>query len=294
MNMRDLPPTAACPATPCEEWAGEVDGAVLLRASPRLRRLMAEKRIFFGRDGNALGDGDVLALDRRARIEPYACFAAGLQPCTLGAFSIVESALPPDTQVGRYSTIADGVTVFGDRLPMEWACMSPLGYDAGTWRSCAAARQDFGLAGEHVVRPHKLREPAPRIGHDVWIGQHARLARGITIGHGAVVAAGAVVTRDVPPYSVAAGTPARPVRLRFPEALVQQLLQSRWWEFDASVLDTCGYREPWRFVRAVAALAPAERWHPQALAAQDLLDELAGNAEATGAREQHQADGIDE
>jgi carbonic anhydrase/acetyltransferase-like protein (isoleucine patch superfamily) len=68
------------------------------------------------------------------------------------------------------------------------------------------------------------------IGHDVWLGSQAMIMSGVTIGHGAVVAARAVVTRDVPPYAIVAGNPARAMRLRLPEAQVEALLASRWWE----------------------------------------------------------------
>jgi acetyltransferase-like isoleucine patch superfamily enzyme len=70
------------------------------------------------------------------------------------------------------------------------------------------------------------------IGSDVWIGQGARLMQGIRIGHGAVVAAGSVVTKDVPPYAIVGGVPARTLRQRFSEAVIQRLLEISWWELD--------------------------------------------------------------
>lgn len=67
------------------------------------------------------------------------------------------------------------------------------------------------------------------IGHDVWIGSRAFVRRGLTIGTGAIVGAGAVVLRDVPPYAIVAGVPARPIRNRFSQDLVERLLASEWW-----------------------------------------------------------------
>lgn len=69
------------------------------------------------------------------------------------------------------------------------------------------------------------------VGNDVWIGYEAVILSGVTIGDGAVVAARAVVTRDMPPYTVVGGVPARAIRRRFPEDTVQSLLKTRWWDW---------------------------------------------------------------
>lgn len=70
-----------------------------------------------------------------------------------------------------------------------------------------------------------------RVGHDVWIGARAIILSGVTIGHGAVVAAGGVVARDVPPYAIVAGNPARHVKWRFDEETVRGLLEIEWWNW---------------------------------------------------------------
>ena len=69
------------------------------------------------------------------------------------------------------------------------------------------------------------------IGNDVWIGQRAILMSGVTVGDGAVIGAGAVVTRDVPPYAIVGGNPARIIRYRFDGSTIEGLLSIRWWEW---------------------------------------------------------------
>ncbi|XDA97928.1 DapH/DapD/GlmU-related protein [Sulfitobacter sp. LCG007] len=74
------------------------------------------------------------------------------------------------------------------------------------------------------------------IGHDTWIGAGAMIKPEVTLGHGAVVAAGAVVTRDVDPYTIVAGTPARPLRLRQPREIADRLIALAWWDWPHDAL----------------------------------------------------------
>lgn len=69
------------------------------------------------------------------------------------------------------------------------------------------------------------------IGSDVWIGYEAVILSGVRIGDGAIVAARAVVTKDVPPYTIVGGVPARPIRRRFPDEAVEELLKLKWWDW---------------------------------------------------------------
>ena len=74
------------------------------------------------------------------------------------------------------------------------------------------------------------------IGNDVWIGQRAMIMGGVKIGNGAVVGAGAIVTKDVPPYAIVAGVPAKIIRYRFPEEVISKLEDSKWWKLPDDVL----------------------------------------------------------
>ena len=74
------------------------------------------------------------------------------------------------------------------------------------------------------------------IGNDVWIGSSVKIMPGIHIGNGAVIGAGAIVTRDVPPYAIVGGVPARIIKYRFSDSIIQLLEESKWWEFDEKLL----------------------------------------------------------
>ncbi len=74
------------------------------------------------------------------------------------------------------------------------------------------------------------------IGNDVWIGYEAVILSGVTIGDGAIIAARSVVTRDVPPYTIVGGVPARPIRKRYDEATIAHLLQLQWWDWPEAKL----------------------------------------------------------
>ena len=69
-----------------------------------------------------------------------------------------------------------------------------------------------------------------RIGSDVWIGSHVIVMGGVTIGDGAVVAAGSIVTKDVPPFAIVGGVPAKIIKFRFPSETIKRLLEIRWWD----------------------------------------------------------------
>ena len=71
-----------------------------------------------------------------------------------------------------------------------------------------------------------------RIGHDTWIGHNAQVKPEVTVGHGAVIAAGAVVTRDVAPYMIVAGVPAKPLRARLAPDLAERMMALAWWDWD--------------------------------------------------------------
>lgn len=83
-----------------------------------------------------------------------------------------------------------------------------------------------------------------KIGNDVWIGTGSQILLGVTIGDGAIIGAGSVVTKDVPPYSVVGGIPAKVIKKRFPDEIITRLLQLKWWEYGADIMEGLDITEP--------------------------------------------------
>lgn len=91
------------------------------------------------------------------------------------------------------------------------------------------AHAEFG--SEWELKPFNTAPKNPVIGHDVWIGNDVVLKGGIIIGEGAIIAANSVVTKDVPPYSVVAGVPAKVIKYRFEQDVINELLKLKWWDY---------------------------------------------------------------
>lgn len=100
--------------------------------------------------------------------------------------------------------------------------------------SIGAAKHRLDQISSHPAIADQIYDHV-EIGHDVWIGDQAIVLSGVTIGTGAVVGAGAVVTKDVPPYAIVGGIPAKLIRMRFDARTVERLLASCWWEYGDAV-----------------------------------------------------------
>lgn len=159
--------------------------------------------------------------------EPFRLFSnIQLMDFRGGAFSYCspQSTLL-QTDVGRYCSLGPRATIMTQH-PMDTLSTSPLLYEPL-----------FAPPFDTPNRPDTKKLPLTTIGNDVWIGSGVFIKAGVRIGDGAVIGAGSVVTKDVAPYMIVGGSPARPIRLRFPEATVERLLRVRWWQYNLVALD---------------------------------------------------------
>lgn len=154
-----------------------------------------------------------------------------------------------DTKIGAFCSISDHVYIGGAEHPMDWVSTSPVFQDVKYISGSAKRFAKFEL------QPPKITE----IGNDVWIGHNVTIKQGVTIGDGAVVGSNALVTKDVPPYAVVGGIPAKVIKFRFDEEIIALLLKSRWWELDEKKLSeyACLIKDPRAFIESISKDANA-------------------------------------
>lgn len=181
---------------------------------------------------SGLGPAKYLAVG--SRIEGPTSILSTVAPgafLDVGAFCNLSGGSINNVTVGRYCSIASGVTIGPHEHPTNWLTTSRTAYypQVNDWDSLVSPAQ---AADIHAMkRPFADSCPITTLGPDVWIGQGAFLKAGITVGAGAIIGARATVLRDVPPYAIMVGTPARVMRFRFPEPVVARLLASAWWRY---------------------------------------------------------------
>lgn len=148
-----------------------------------------------------------------------------------------------NAEIGSFCSIASDVKIGGVAHPVHFVSTSPVFLSHKDSVKAKFAQHDY------------LPMVKTTIGHDVWIGEGTFIKAGVCVGTGAVVGMGAVVTKDVPPYTIVAGNPARVIRKRFSDELIQSLLATAWWERSDAELRRLGsfVNDPETFVNKLLA-----------------------------------------
>jgi acetyltransferase-like isoleucine patch superfamily enzyme len=131
-------------------------------------------------------------------------------------------------KIGKFCSFAENITVLlGVDHRVDWVTTYPF--------SSKEANNEW--PGGLGITGHPLNKGNMEIGNDVWVGYGAIICSGVNIGDGAVVGAGSVVTKDVEPYSIVVGNPARELKKRFSDEVIAELLRIKWWDWDKEKID---------------------------------------------------------
>ena len=141
-------------------------------------------------------------------------FVGDYSCCRIGRYTYISSGYIENAIIGSFCSIANNVTIGPGNHKTQTLSTYPI------FARVLKSNQNSDFETE---------EPAV-IGNDVWIGQNAVIMSGVKVGNGAVVAAGAVVTRDIPPYQIWGGVPAKLIRVRFNEEKIHWIESVKWWE----------------------------------------------------------------
>jgi phosphonate metabolism protein (transferase hexapeptide repeat family) len=150
--------------------------------------------------------------------------------CELGDYSyLARGSEAIYTSIGKFCCIAANARLNALNHPLERISQHNITYRPNEYFLYGKLDKDFR---------ERRRAARVEIGHDVWIGHGAIVLPGVKIGHGAVIAAGAVVTKNVEPYAIVAGVPAKRIKWRFPKSIRERIIRLAWWDWPADKLAT--------------------------------------------------------
>ena len=166
----------------------------------------------------------------------------------IGAFSIIDmrnvrsvtsNCCIDAERIGRFCMIAHGVNIGFANHPASFLSANSVFKYEHAFAKDWITKPDADAIKRFKDKYYKAcQKPLPIIGNDVWIGFGATVLNGVTIGDGAVVGAGAVVTKDVPPYAIVGGNPAKIIKYRFDEKTIETLQKIQWWDYGVDIC--CG------------------------------------------------------
>jgi acetyltransferase-like isoleucine patch superfamily enzyme len=149
----------------------------------------------------------------------------------VGAFCSIADAKLGNVSFGRYCAVAGNVAIGMHEHPTDWLTISRISHvpEMHDWQNILS--RSVPERSNFKGTPFSRSSPETEIGNDVWIGYGAYIRAGVKIGNGAIIAAHSVVTKDVPAYSIAAGVPAKVVKMRFSNEIIDLSERVQWWSY---------------------------------------------------------------
>jgi len=159
---------------------------------------------------------------------------------TIGAYTYVRRGCrlsPALHSIGRYCSIAPDVKIGDGNHPTDWLSTHPFQWGA---TPLVPKRDDY----PKFSKPNS----SITIGNDVWIGTNVVITPNVNIGDGAIIAAGAVVVKDVPPFAIVGGIPAKVIRYRFSNDIIERITAVKWWKYTPDSMHGVSFDEPLRAI----------------------------------------------
>ena len=163
----------------------------------------------------------------------------------------------PQTKIGKFCSISHQVFLGTSQHPTS--CLTTHGFIL--WRQCPTIDNLITLPEENIVNFWDKVCPPITIGNDVWIGLRSIIMDGVSIGDGAIIAAGAIVTKDVPPYAIVGGIPARVIRYRFDDATIEKLLRLKWWDYPKEYIEQLPFADISKCIELLETWAKRDEPH---------------------------------
>lgn len=187
-----------------------------------MRRLLVLIKNILSISKRLFGHIALFCVLQEADVDKTAAICSGVRfyRSKLGKYSYVgNNSFVTDTDIGSFTSISTDCYIGGATHPTDWVSTSSVFHKWENIMKKNFARHDFEIFGH------------TSIGNDVWIGNRVMIKSGITVGDGAIVGMGSIVTKDIGPYEIWAGNPARFIRKRFDDETVEDILKLNWWNW---------------------------------------------------------------
>jgi acetyltransferase-like isoleucine patch superfamily enzyme len=209
-----------------------------------MRRLLVLLKNIISMPSRMFNQIAFLAILQNSEIDNTAAICSGVKfyRGKLGKYSYIgNNSFVIDAKIGNFTSIAQDCYIGGPSHPIDWVSTSPVFHKWDNIMKKNFARHEFEIFQKTII------------GNDVWIGNKVMVKAGVKIADGAVIGMGSIVTKDIGPYEVWAGNPARMIRKRFEDEHMNKLLESKWWNWEDEEIEkySSEFNSVYEFLRSI-------------------------------------------